>query len=157
MTYLDDASMLKHTKSSSTSIGYLLRCCSGTSNLSLLGLQSCTRGFHETTLVLFPLSTRQHLEEVESPFKRRASENLSYKHLECQSPSTKVMLTKELACNSPSKRGLLFDDGTLIEVPQTISCGQPKDKEDTPVVLETIGIFNFLLFLICFYALVQLL
>jgi hypothetical protein len=77
--------------------------------------------------------------------------------LSVQAFQTKVMPTKEFACNSPSKKGLLFDDGTLIEVPQTIRCSQPKGKEHTPVVLETVGIFNFLLFLIFFYALVQLL
>jgi hypothetical protein len=76
MTYLDDASRFKHIEPGSTSIGYLLRCCWGTSNLSLLGLQACTWGVHETTPLLSPLSTRQHLEEVESPFKRGANENL---------------------------------------------------------------------------------
>jgi hypothetical protein len=135
MTYPDDALGLKHTKLGSTNTGYLFRHRSGTSNLSLLGLQSCIRGAHETTLVLFPLSARQHLEEVESPFKRGGNENLSCGDLECQSPSNQVNInpsTKELTCNSPSKKGLLFDDGTLIEVPQTISYGQPK-KEDTPI------------------------
>jgi hypothetical protein len=104
MTYPDDASRLKHTKLGSTNTWYLLRNRSRTNNLSLLGLQSCIGGAHETTLVLFPLYARQHLEEVESPFKRGSGENLSRGDLECQSPSNQGNVnpsTKELACNSP--------------------------------------------------------
>jgi hypothetical protein len=64
-------------------MGYLVRCCSRTTNLSLLGLQSCIGGAFETPLVQSPQSTKHHLDEVESPFKKGGSKTLSHGDVEC--------------------------------------------------------------------------
>jgi hypothetical protein len=70
LSYANDASSLKQTKLGSTSIWYppSRRRFTGTTSLSHLGLQSCTRGTHETPLVS-PQSMKQHANHVESPFK----------------------------------------------------------------------------------------
>jgi hypothetical protein len=77
---------LKQIELGSTSTGYLVRCHSRTINLSLLGLQSCIGGALETPQVQSPQSTRHHMDEVESPFKKRNNKTLSHGDVECQSP-----------------------------------------------------------------------
>jgi hypothetical protein len=77
LSYANDALGLKQTELGSTSTGYLpsRRCFTGTTSLNHLGLQSCTRGTHETPLIS-PQSMKQHANQVESPFKIYSSANI---------------------------------------------------------------------------------